>query len=133
MFIIRKVKAEFLLFRLVAHILTSRHYRVTFSKLQQLYQYIGFEYLYYGAVTVTFRKEGTIVKNQSFYKYSVYHLFVDCHIKTTGHRATSRFFHIYAYICHNSYVRLLENQLVTTFNIKFYSIHQNGGGTHVRR
>lgn len=72
---------------------------------------------------MTFRKEGTIVKNQSLYQYSVYHLFVDCHIKGTGHRATIRFFYIYAYICHISFVRLLENKLVTTFNIKFYSIH----------
>jgi len=71
---------------------------------------------------VTFRKEGTIVRNQSLYQFSVNNFVVDCHIKSTGLRATSRFFHIYAYICQNSFVRLLEDQLVTTFNIKFCSI-----------
>ena len=82
---------------------------------------------------MTFRKEVTIVKNQSLCQFPVYHPFVDCHIKSTGHRATGRFFHIYPYISHNSFVRLLENQLVTAYNIKFSSIHYNGGGTHVRR
>jgi hypothetical protein len=90
-----RVKAYFLLFSLVVHILTSRLYRVTLSKLKQLYWCVGFGNIYYGAVTMTFRKKGTWLKT-SHYISRYTSSFADWHIKSTDHRSRSRFF---PYLC----------------------------------